>query len=76
MITLADFISATAYLEPQEHMKVTLWDKTKIYEEDEFEDIILNVRSLAKYKDYYVRDIDVEHYEDCGSVLSCMIYKE
>lgn len=74
MITLTQLINATAWLEPEKHMRISLWDKTKVYEEDEFKDIPLNVRALARYGDYLVDDIDVEGYKD-QVVLSCTIWK-
>ena len=73
MITLAQLIEATTWLQPQDHMKINLWDKSKIYEEGEFQEIELNVRNLAKYGDYYVSDIDIESYGENEPVLTCMI---
>ena len=73
MITLIELINATAWLEPQDHLKVCIWDKTKMYEDfGEFKDIKLNVYTLAKYGNYYVSDIDVEYYPDEDKTyLSC-----
>ena len=41
MITLCELIEATTWLKPQDHMKVSLWDKSRIYDEDEVVDIDL-----------------------------------
>ena len=75
MITLMELIDTTTWLRPQEHMKITLWDKSKIYEPDEFKDIELNVYNLAKYGNYNVSDIDIEYIDD-DAYLSCMIWRE
>lgn len=75
MITLRELIEATTWLQPQEHMKISFWDKSKVYEENEFEDIELNIRNLAKYGDYWVSDLDIEEYED-KVFLSCLIWKD
>ena len=74
MITLAELINATTWLQPQDHIKVSLWDKSKVYEENEFEDIELNVKNLAKYANYYVRDIDIEYIDDREANLTCIIW--
>ncbi len=81
MITLTELINATTWLKPQDHMKVTLWNKSKAYGEEEFEefeDIELNVKNLAKYGDYFVSDIDIEIFledeETC--YLVCFIWKD
>ena len=74
MITLMQLIDATAWLEPEKNMRISLWDKTKVYEDDEFKDISLNVRSLAKYGNYIVDDIDIERRRD-QTFLSCTIHK-
>lgn len=76
MITLVELIDATTWLQPQDHIKVTVWDKSNIYEENEFIDIELNVRNLAKYGDYCVSDIDIEFYGKDEPVLACMIWKD
>ena len=76
MITLIELVNATTWLQPQDHMRVCVWDKSKVYEEKgEFTDIELNIRNLAKYSDYFVSDIDIESYND-EPVLSCLIRKE
>lgn len=75
MITLTELIEATTWLKPEDHMKVTLWNKSKIYEKEEFESIELNVYNLAKYGNYLVSDIDIEEYDD-GSFLDCLIRKD
>ena len=75
MITLMQLIEATAWLQPQDHIKINLWDRTKVYEDDEYKDIELNVRNLAKYGDYWVTDLDIEEYED-KIFLSCSIWKD
>ena len=74
MITLTELIDATTWLQPQDHIKVSLWDKSKVYEENEFEDIELNVKNLAKYANYYVRDIDIEYIDDREANLTCIIW--
>ena len=76
MITLAQLIQSTTWLQPQDHMKISLWDKSKIYEEGEFVDLELNVRNLAKYGNYWVDDIDIEVCEGDKPVLACMIWKD
>lgn len=74
MITLIELIDATTWLKPQDHMKVTVWDKSKVYEEEEYKDIDLTVYNLAKYGNYLVSDIDIEKYENDGEVyLSCLV---
>lgn len=75
MITLTELIEATTWLKPEDHMKVTLWNKSKVYEKEEFESIELNVYNLAKYGNYLVSDIEIEEYDD-GSFLSCLIRKD
>ena len=75
MITLTELIEATTWLKPEDHMKVTLWNKSRIYEKEEFESIELNVYNLAKYGNYLVSDIEIEEYDD-GSFLSCLIRKD
>lgn len=76
MITLIELINATTWLQPQDHIKICVWDKSKVYEEKgEFTDIELSVRSLAKYGDYFVSDIDIEVIDN-EPYLSCMIWKD
>ena len=75
MITLTELIEATTWLKPEDHMKVVLWNKSRIYEKEEFENIELNVYNLAKYGNYLVSDIDIEEYDD-GSFLGCLIRKD
>ena len=75
MITLTELIEATTWLKPEDHMKVTLWNKSKVYEKEEFENIELNVYNLAKYGNYLVSDIEIEEYDD-GSFLRCLIRKD
>lgn len=76
MITLMQLIEATAWLQPQEHIKVSLWDKSKLYEDGEYKDIELNVRNLARYGDYWVTDLDIEYDDGDNAYLSCMIWKD
>ena len=77
MITLIQLVESTAWLQPQDHIKVNLWDRTKVYEDGEYKDIELNVRNLAKYGDYWVTDLDIEEYKDEDKVfLSCLIWKD
>ena len=72
MITLIELVNAVAWTEPQDHIRITLWDKSKVYEEKgEFTDIEFNVRNLAKYGNYWVSDIDIENNK-----LFCMIQKD
>lgn len=73
MITLMELVKATAWTQPQEHMKVSIWNKSKIYEKDEFEDITLTVKTLAEYGDCPISDIDVETDKDGYLWLSCLI---
>lgn len=75
MITLTELIKATTWLKPEDHMKVVLWNKSRIYGKEEFENIELNVYNLAKYGNYLVSDIDIEEYDD-GSFLGCLIRKD
>lgn len=75
MITLAELIEATTWLRPQERIRITLWDKSKVYCEEEFKDIDLDVYNLARYGNYFVSDIDVEKNDDEELFLTCMIYK-
>ena len=74
MITLGELINATTWLQPQDHMKVSVWDKSKVYSEDEFEDIELTVKNIAKYANYYVSDIDIEYIDGNEACLVCMIW--
>jgi hypothetical protein len=76
MITLCELIEATTWLKPQDHMKVSLWDKSRVYDEDEFVDIDLTVRNLAKYGSYFVGDIDVDYNSKGELILTCMIWKD
>ena len=79
MITLLEFINATTWLEPQDYVKVCLWDKSKTYsdEDGEFKDILLNVKNLAKYGNYYVSNIDIEtDNNNYKTYLSCMICED
>ena len=76
MITLIQLIDATTWLKPQDHMKVSIWDKSKIYEEEEFTDIELTVRNLARYGDYLVSDIDTDFNSEGDPILTCMIRKD
>ncbi len=76
MITLMQLIEATAWLQPQEHMKISLWDKSKLYENDEYRDIELTVRNFAKYANYQVGDLDIEYDNKDNAYLSCMIWKD
>lgn len=78
MITLMELVRATGWLEPQNHIKVTLWNKDKVYEDDEFQDIDLNVYNFARYGDFWVQDIDIEWYQnnDKNPELSCLIWKD
>ncbi len=77
MITLIELIDATTWLQPQDHIKVSLWDKSKIYEENEFEDITLSVKALAKYANFWVSDIDVEVDPETNQpYLTCMIWED
>ena len=75
MITLMEFVNATAWLRPQDHMQIVLWNKSKVYEKDEFENIEFNIRNFAKYGNYWVDDIDI--VERNGKVLlCCSIWKD
>ena len=77
MITLIELIDATTWLQPQDHIKASVWDKSKVYEEKEFEDIILNVKTLAKYGNSWVSDIDIEVDSETNEpYLTCMIWKD
>lgn len=76
MITLHELVDSVAWLQPQEHMKISLWDKSKIYEDNEYKDIELNIRNLAKYADYWVGDLDIEYDDKDNAYLSCMIWKD
>ncbi len=76
MITLAELIGATAWLKPQDHMKISLWDKSKLYEDDEYKDIELTIRNFAKYADYWIDDLDIEYDNKDNAYLSCMIWKD
>jgi hypothetical protein len=72
MITLVELINATTWLEPQDHIKIVLWDKSKVYEDTgEFTSIDFNIRNLAKYGNYWVSDIDIE-----DGKLTCLIWKD
>lgn len=62
MITLVDFINASAYIHPEKNLEVSLFNREK-YCEDEltegvFTPIELDVRSVAKYANYIVSGID------------------
>lgn len=76
MITLIELIEATAWLQPQEHIKINLWDKTKVCEDDEYKNIKLNIRNLAKYGNYWVTDLDIEYDNEDNAYLSCSIWKD
>jgi hypothetical protein len=71
-----ELVNATAWLSPQDHMKVTIWDKSKVYEEGEYTNIDLTVYSLAKYGNYFVSDIDVEQERNGELYLSCSIRED
>lgn len=71
-IILSDLIAATVWTNSEEHIKVQIWHKNKVYEKDEWENIDLTVKNLSKYGAWYVEDIDIEEYED-GNYLSCVI---
>lgn len=73
MITLAELIDATTWLKPQDHIKITLWNKDKAYTDKEFEDLDVDVKNVAKYADYYVSDIDIEFVDEYNTYLTCMI---
>ena len=78
MIILMQLVDATTWLQPQDHMEIDLWNKDKIYEygEDEFRKIELNVKTLAKYGNYQVKDIDITDNEDGELCLYCTIWKD
>jgi hypothetical protein len=76
MITLVELINATAWLKPQEHIKISLWDKSKLYEDGEYTDIELTVCNLAKYANYSVGDLIVEYDNKDNAYLSCTIWKD
>ena len=76
MITLCELVNSVAWLQPQEHMKISLWDKTRVCEDDEYKDIELNIRNLAKYGDYWVNDLDIEYDDRDNAYLSCIIWKD
>lgn len=76
MITLRELVDSVAWLQPQEHMKITLWDKSKLYEDGEYKDIELTIRNFAKYADYWVSDLDIEYDNKNNAYLSCMIWKD
>jgi len=76
MITLCQLIDSVAWLNPQEHMKISLWDKSKLYENDEYRDIELTVRNFAKYANYQIGDLDIEYDNKDNAYLSCMIWKD
>lgn len=70
-MTLIDLINATCWTEPQEHIKVSLFDKeayTNFDDEHAWEEIDLNVHNLAKYGNCEVNDIDVED----GFLVCCV----
>lgn len=75
MITLRELVDSVAWLQPQEHIKISLWDKSKLYEDGEYKDIELTIRNFAKYANYWVGDIDIEEYEN-KVLLSCTIWKD
>lgn len=76
MVTLIELIDSTTWLQPQDHMEVHLWDKSKIGEEDEFKDIELNIRNLAKYGNYIINELDIDYNKDGEPILFCYICKE
>lgn len=76
MITLCQLIDSVAWLEPQNHIKISLWDKSKLYEDGEYRDIGLTIRNLAKYANYLVGDLDIEHDSKNNAYLSCTIWKD
>lgn len=62
-MTLIDLINSVCWSEPQDHMKVTLFDKVAYVKNDDehnWEEIELNVKNVAKYGNCIVRDIDIE----------------
>ena len=78
MITLMEYINATAWTQPENHIKITLWDKSKVYEEGEFEDIELNVKTLAQYGNCEIGDIDIVCSDEDSDdyYLHCLVHKE
>ena len=74
MIILNDLVAATAWTKPEEHIKVQIWHKDKVYEKNEWEDIDLTVKNLSKYGLWYIEDIDIEEYED-SNYLNCVIVR-
>ena len=75
MITLHDLIESTCWSDPQEHIKIALWYPENVYNDDkqEFVDIEFNVRSVLKYKDYIVHDIDIEMSNNDKPILTCLL---
>ena len=61
-MTLNDLINSTCWLNPEEHMTASIFNK-EAYLEDNLEkawiDIELNVRNIAKYGNYTVGNIDI-----------------
>lgn len=76
MITLRELVDSVAWLQPQEHIKIILWNKNRAYEKDEFKDIEFNIKNFAKYADYWVTDLDIEHDNKDNAYLSCSIWKD
>lgn len=76
MITLCQLIDSVAWLRPQDHMKISLWDKSKLYEDGEYKDIELTVRNFARYANYWVGDLDIEYDDENNAYLNCTIWKD
>ena len=66
-MTLSDLINSTCWLNPEQHMTVSIFNK-EAYAEDDLENawvnIDLNVRNIAKYGNYTVGNIDIVTDDD------------
>lgn len=71
-MTLQDLIESTCWDDPAKKMMVVLSNPDFKYREnvEEFEGIDLNVKTILRYKDYVVSDIDIE-----DDALYCFITK-
>lgn len=60
MVSLVDFVNVLGYLNPEEHLNITLDNTLRKYDlAEEFIDIEPTFANLAKYAEYAVTDVVV-----------------
>lgn len=71
-MTLSDLIKSTCWTKPEDHIRISLFDRDTYIDNDELEaftPIPLTVRNIAIYGNYEVKELDVERDSNGGMLF-------